>query len=472
MPEQDICWKDAVELAGDVRTRRVSPLEVVRHVLDRIERLNPVINAYVTVCAESALAEATKAEEAVMRKREIGPLHGIPVSFKDLIHTAGIRTTLGSRLFADLVPGEDAVLVARLKQAGAIVLGKTNTPEFGYKPLTENPLFGITRNPWNLDRTPGGSSGGAAAAVAAGLGPLAVGNDGGGSIRIPSSCCGVFGLKPHLGRIPRYPAFAGSEIITHEGPITRTVRDAALMLDIMAGPHWGDCFSLPATGTVFSEFVGRGVKGLRFAWSSDLGYAEVDPEVRRICESAALTFAGMGAVVEEASPGFLNNEKHIGTLFGVDGLTALSDLGELEQFADRLDPLTHVMLLVSAQVSVMDYVRAMFARREISVAMGRFLQTYDLLLTPTLALPPLPVGYPDAAGFLKWIPFTFPFNLTGQPAASVPAGWTADGLPVGLQIVGRAHDEATILRAASAFEEAQPWSGRKPPVTCTIQETC
>jgi aspartyl-tRNA(Asn)/glutamyl-tRNA(Gln) amidotransferase subunit A len=464
MKHRDIGWMSAADLAKAIRKKKLSPVEVVRDILERIEAINPRVNAYVTVIADSALAEAKKAEKTVMKGEELGPLHGVPFSVKDLVFTKGVRTTFGCKLLEDFVPEEDAVYVARLKKAGAIMLGKTNTPEFGFKPLTDNLIFGTTRNPWNLEKTSGGSSGGAAAAVASGLGPLAAAADGGGSIRIPSSCCGVFGIKPQHGRVPRYPAYQGAELINHEGPIARTVEDAALMLDVMAGYHWGDGYSIFAPAVRFAKSLKGGVKGLKIAWSPDLGYATVDPQVKAICEQAASEFSSLGANVEEAHPGFDNPESHIGTIFGSGALVALSALGPLEQIIDKLSPITAAMLYISTELKATDYVKAMFAKHELQIKSGKFFQSYDLLLTPTLASPPLPVDFEDPIGFLKWIPFTPVFNFTGQPAASIPAGWTEDGLPVGLQIVGRPYDEATVFRAAAAFEEAHPWVRRKPPL--------
>lgn len=464
MSRREICWMSATELAKSIRHKKLSPVEVVRAVLERIERINPKVNAYVTLTADSALGAAKRAEKAVVKGESLGPLHGVPVSIKDLVFTKGVRTTMGCKLLEDFVPDEDAVLVARLKEAGAIMLGKTNTPEFGLKPMTENRVFGVTRNPWNLERTPGGSSGGAGAAVAAGLGPLASGNDAGGSIRIPACWCGVFGIKPQFGRVPRYPTFHGAELLTHEGPITRTVRDAALMLDVMAGLHWGDCFSIPAPAKRFSTSLRGGVNGLRIAWSPDLGYAEVDAEVRRVCERAAKGFSRLGAEVEEAHPGFDHPGAHSGTVFGTDHLEAFSVFGPLDQIIGKLDDLTTIMLALSADLKATQYAKVVFAKQELFAKCGKFFQTYDLLLTPTVPIPPPEVGFADPVAYLNWISFTFPFDLTGQPAASVPAGWTKNGLPVGLQIVGRPYDEATVLRAAAAFEGAQPWTHLKPPL--------
>jgi aspartyl-tRNA(Asn)/glutamyl-tRNA(Gln) amidotransferase subunit A len=465
MTSQDICWMSARELARAIREKDLSPVEVVTGILDRIGVVNPKLNAYVTVTADSALDEARRAEDDVMQGRDLGPLHGVPLSIKDLMFTKGVRTTMGSRLLENFVPDEDAVIVSRLKSAGAIVLGKTNTPEFGLKMLTDNLLFGATRNPWDLERSPGGSSGGAAAAVAAGMGPLAAGSDGGGSIRIPSSCCGVFGIKPQLGRVPRYPTFHGAEVFIHEGPIARTVGDAALMLDVTCGPHWGDVYSVPAPRVPFVESLGGGVKGMKVAWSPDMGYAETDPEVRDICESAARRFAELGAVVDEAHPGIDNPEAHHATIYTVDHVVSLWSFGSTEEIQDVVDPLTATILYVAADMRASDYARAMFARVDLAAKLGEFFQEYDLLLTPTLAAPPPRVEFADPAEFLKWIPFILVFSMTGQPAASIPAGWTKGGLPVGLQVIGRPYDEGTVFRAAAAFEEAFPWADRKPPLS-------
>jgi Asp-tRNA(Asn)/Glu-tRNA(Gln) amidotransferase A subunit family amidase len=454
----------AAELARKIREKKVSPVEVVESILDRIETINPKLNAYVTVTADTAVAEARRAEDDVMHGREMGPLHGVPVSIKDLMFTRGVRTTMGSRLLEDFVPEQDAVIVSRLKAAGAIVLGKTNTPEFGLKMMTDNPLFGATRNPWDLGKSPGGSSGGAAAAVAAGLGPLAAGSDGGGSIRIPSSCCGVFGIKPQLGRVPRYPTFHGAEILTHEGPIARTVEDAALMLDVTSGPHWGDVYSIPSPDTPFVESLRVGIKGMKVAWSPDLGYAEVDPEVRSICEKAARRFSDLGAIVEEAHPDVENPESYHATIYTVDHVVALSSFGTTEEIESVVDPLTALILYVGADVKAVDYARAMFARVDVAAKMGEFFRKYDLLLTPTLAAPPPAIDFAEPAEFLKWLPFILVFSLTGQPAASIPVGWTVDGLPVGLQVIGRPYDESSVFRAAAAFEESFPWSGARPPL--------
>src|SRR5258705_1911418 len=298
----DLGWLSALDLTRLIRGKEVSPVEVMTALLARIDAVNPALNAYCTVAAEEASDLASAAEIGVLTGEELGPLHGVPVSIKDLLFTRRMRTTAGSRLLADHVPEEDAVAVERLRASGAIILGKTNTPEFGHKGVTDNPLFGPTRNPWNPALTAGGSSGGAGAAVAAGLAPLALGTDGGGSIRIPASFCGIYGLKPSFGRVPQNPGFPGWEALSHTGRMPGTVRDAALMLDAIAGPDDRDRHSLPAAGRSFREACEGGIAGLSVAWSPDLGYARVDPEVADLCAAAAERFESFGGHVEVVSP--------------------------------------------------------------------------------------------------------------------------------------------------------------------------
>src|SRR5438105_3303408 len=384
----------AADLAAGIARRKISPVEVVDAVLARIAALER-LNAYVTVDAEGARHAARAAERLVRRKgARLGPLHGVPFSVKDLLVTKGVRTTFGTPIYKDNVPTEDAPMVARLKAAGAIMIGKTSTPTFGWIGATHNLLVGATRNPWNLERTPGGSSGGASAAVAAGLAPLAVGTDGGGSIRIPASFSGIYGLKPTFGRIPVYPPSAAWSL-SHVGPMARTVRDAALMLQVSAGPDERDASSLPAPGVDYVKALRGGVKGLRVAYSDTLGYAEVvDPEVREACGKAARAFRELGCRVEEIDPGWPS------------------------PFAAW---------------------RAIFAGG-IATRLASYTSEW------------------------AWSPFTYPFNLTGQPAASVPCGFTRGGLPIGLQVVGRRFDDATVLRASAAFEAARPWAQNRPPL--------
>lgn len=467
MDSAELCYLPAAEVAGAIRTKRVSPVEVVDAVLARIDRLNPRLNAYCTVTHDAARAAARAAETAVARGDALGILHGVPVSIKDLVMTKGVRTTWGSKMYEHFVPNEDAPVVERLKQAGAIVLGKTNTPEFGYKGVTDNPVFGPSRNPWSLKHTPGGSSGGGAAAVAAGLGPLAVGTDGGGSIRIPCSCCGVFGLKPTLGRVAAAPTYGGLDTLSHTGPMTRTVRDAALMMNAIAGPDPRDLSSLPADGVDYLADLGRGIGGLRLAWTPDWGYAAVDPEVRGIAEAGAKRFAEAGCRVEEAHPGFQSPEAPFQVVFGASMAARLGD--KLPEWRDRLDPGLVLTLEQGMKWSAVDFVNAANWRRALSDAFVKFFARHDLLLTPTLAAPPLPVGvnFYDEIGGRKvnppaWFAFTYPINLIGYPAATVPCGWTADGLPVGLQIIGPRFADALVVRAAAAFEVIAPWAAKRP----------
>jgi aspartyl-tRNA(Asn)/glutamyl-tRNA(Gln) amidotransferase subunit A len=469
MDATELCYMPATELGAAIRSRRVSPVEVVDAVLARIERLNPRLNAYCTVTAAAARAAAKEAEAAVMRGDTLGMLHGIPVSIKDLIATKGVRTTHGSKLYEQFIPDDDAPVVERLKRAGAIILGKTNTPEFGHKAITDNLLFGPSRNPWSLEHTPGGSSGGAAAAVATGLGPLAVGTDAGGSIRIPSSCCGTFGLKPTLGLVAMAPTFGGLETLSHTGPMTRTVRDAALMLNAIVGADPRDLSSLPAVGTDYLSGIDRGIQGLRMAWSPDWGYAPVDPQVRQLAEAAAKRFVDLGCHVEEAHPGFTDPAETYQILSTASRAARVADRWPAER--DRFDHSLAVQIEAGMRWSAVDFVRAAHVRRTLNDAFVRFFARHDLLLTPTMSAPPPPVKvevHEEIAGRkvtrLAWLAFTFPLSLIGYPAASVPCGWTREGLPVGLQITAPRLADALVLRAAAAFEAMAPWADRLPPL--------
>ncbi|GAB4339875.1 MAG: amidase [Candidatus Abyssubacteria bacterium] len=469
MTDTEICYLSARRLASAYHRRKLSPVEVINAVLNRIETLNPKVNAFCALVPDEARKQAKAAETALMRKKKVGPLCGIPVSIKDLIFTAGIRTTGGSRIYEHFVPEQDETAVARLRAAGAIILGKTNTPEFGYKAVTDNPLFGITRNPWNPEKTPGGSSGGAAAAVAGGMGPLALGSDGGGSIRIPSSFSGVFGHKPSFGRVPKYPTFPGWETLSHTGPITRTVADAALMLDIITGPDPRDRHSLPPESGTYSGGLRRSVKGTRIAWSPDLGYAVVDPEVRDITTGAAKLFRKVGCKIEELNPHLESPEECFVTMVMCEFSASLGSA--LEEWRDKMDPRLVTFVEMGKGLSARDYLDATFRRKEFNASVQKIFERFDFLLCPTVASPPFTAGKmaPETVAGrqlspIGWMPFTYPFNLTGQPAASVPCGFTSDGLPVGLQIVGRHHDDIGVLRMAAAFERIKPWAEFRPPL--------
>ncbi len=464
----ELCFFSATELAAAYRAKTLSPVEVAQTILQRIERINPIINAFVTVTADQAIASAKESERRFATGEIRGPLEGIPVSIKDLSPTQGIRTTFGSRVYAHHVPDEDAPIVERLKRSGAVLLGKTNTPEFGWKSPTDNPLFGPTRNPWKLDRTAAGSSGGTAAAVASGMGPIGTGGDGGGSIRQPASFCGIFGLKPTFGLVPMYPPSVVGTFVS-EGPLSRTVRDAAMMLNVIAGPDYRDIFSAPGPQTDYLAACDGSIRGLRVAWSPTLGYAAVDPVVRAVTERAARRFTELGCTVEEADPGWPDPCELFHVLFY--GLVGGEVNRLLPEWQGQLDPGLEQIVERGRQLHAFDVARAQVLRNELQLTAARFFQTYDLLLTPTMTLPPFALGidFPsEVAGQpvhgMQWTAFTFPFNLTGNPAASVPAGWTDDGLPIGLQIVGRRWEDAVVLRASAAFEALQPWAHRRPPI--------
>ena len=472
MTDAELCFTSAVELARLIRRRALSPVEITRAVLERIERVNPSLGAYVLVHAERALGQARHAERSVMAGERLGPLHGIPVSIKDNLWTAGDRTTSGSRLLAGFVPPEDTPSVAALRAAGAIFVGRTNLPEFAWRGSTDNPLFGESRNPWDPTRTPGGSTGGGAAAVAAGLGPLAIGSDGAGSIRIPASFCGLAGLKPTFGRVPMYPAAGGNELVAHVCPLARTVRDVALMMNAIARHDRRDPFALPDDGVdhlaACDELLAGSPGGgrLRIAWSADLGFAPVETETREIAGAAARAFAEVGVDVEEASPDLGDPSFILRTLYG--GAQAGAHAARAPEQKAQMDPELVRYAEASADLTAVEYLHAVAARQGLVDALRRFFERYDLLLTPTLCLPALPlgvVGPHEVAGrevtHLGWT-LCYPFNYSGQPAISVPAGWTAGGLPVGLQIVGRRLEDALVLRAAAAFETLRPWAARRP----------
>jgi aspartyl-tRNA(Asn)/glutamyl-tRNA(Gln) amidotransferase subunit A len=471
MSDDELCLRSAVRVARAIRSREVSPVEVTRASLERIERLNPIHNAYLTVCAEEALANARDAEAAVMREGPLGLLHGVPTSIKDILFLKGVRATGGSLAYKDFVPDHDAPAAARIRDGGAIILGKTNTPEFGVIPTTENRLGEPCRNPWDPERTTGGSSGGAGAAAALGMGFLHLGTDGGGSIRIPSSFCGVFGIKPTHGRVPPYTkgwgGFGGWPTLAQAGPMTRYVEDAAMLLDVIAGPEPGDPFAVPAHEGSFAPRE-RDRLGLRIAWTPDLGFASVDPEVRSLSEAAALKFRDLGCEVDEVAPD-VDDAMLAGAFLPIAAAWDMTT--NVELYDERPDILTEYsrnFFALGKQVTGEQYVKAEQTRAKLWRVMDDFLSEYDLLLTPVLATPPFPIDqHPTIIDGKKvrpmgWTPFTAMCNLTGQPAASLPCGSTSEGLPVGLHVIARAFREQTIFDAAFAFQRAQPWQERRP----------
>jgi aspartyl-tRNA(Asn)/glutamyl-tRNA(Gln) amidotransferase subunit A len=464
----DLAFTPATELVGLIRARKLSPVELTRAVLERIERLNPTLNAFCTVTADSALAAARRAEQAVMSGEPLGPIHGLPFSVKDLALTKGVPTKFGSHIFASRVGEVDAPYVRRLHEAGGIMVGKTTSPEFGWKALGDSPLTGITRNPWNTNVTTGGSSAGAGAAAAAGLGPLHQGSDGAGSIRIPSAFCGIVGVKANYGRVPLWPV-SNNDYATHAGPMTRTVADAALMLGVMAGPDSMDATALDATPPDYLGLLDRGVKGLMIAYSPDLGGLRVDPDVASVVAAAARAFESLGARVEEVKPGFADSHDMIRLLWGAH---YIGNYGQfLDEWRDRMDPGLVACMDEATRWSAQDYVAMRGRKIGYWDSVRPLFERHDLLLTPTTSVAAFevgrlnPVGWPQHAwDWFPWASFSYPFNFTGQPAATVPAGFTPGGLPVGLQIVGRRLAEVTVLQAAAAFERVRPWADRRPEV--------
>ena len=450
----------AVQLRQLYRTRQLSPVEATRAVLERIRRFDPEVNAFCLVDEERATAAARASEARWHKGAPLGLVDGVPTTIKDLVLTRDWPTLRGSLAIDRDQPWlEDAPATARLREHGAVLIGKTTTPEYGWKAVTDCALTGITRNPWDTTKTPGGSSGGAAVAAALGMGALHVGSDGGGSIRIPSGFTGIFGLKPSFGRVPAYPA-SPFGTVSHVGPMTRTVADAALMLDVLALPDSRDWFALPYDGNDYRIGLDDGVRGLKVAFSPTLGFVAVEPEVAELVASAAGAFVELGATVEEVDPGFADSIDIFVPHWYVGAANLLGAFTD-EQRAKMEQGLQDIAA-EGAKIPLLDYLSAVKRRAELGAAMRRFHETYDLLLTPTLPLAAFAAGIerPDPASqprWFHWAPFSNPFNLTQQPAASVPCGLTAAGLPVGLQIVGPMHGDALVLRAARAFETARPW---------------
>ncbi|MSQ22909.1 MAG: amidase [Dehalococcoidia bacterium] len=473
MTDQELAFTPAWRLRELIASRKVSPVELTELFLARIQQLDPGLNAYLTVAAEQALASARRAEAEVKPGANLGPLHGIPVAIKDLTSTGGIRTTRGSLIYKDFVPDVDEPVVARIRSAGAVILGKTNTPEFGFSATTENLLGDACRNPWNPERTPGGSSGGAGAAVAAGLAPTAQGSDGGGSIRIPCSMCGVYGIKPTFGRVARpYQGPGAWGPLAQNGPITRTVLDAAILLQVMAGHDPLDPTSIKEDPPDFSAVMNAGVRGLRVGWNPDLGGVPVDPEVRRVTAKAVQAFEELGAHVVEAEIPIdhLRLRDVFMTIFLSDYAASFGEL--LRTRGNEMSPFLREMLLDAVMWPASKLALALHELEWHRARMNTVMEQYDLLLTPTLATPPFPVGQrpsvidgQDVDPVWAFTPFCFPFNLTGQPAASLPCGFSSEGLPIGLHLIGRLGDEATVLRASAAFEQARPWAQRRPVVS-------
>ena len=461
----DLCYMPAADLVSAYRTGKLSPVDVTQALLTRIAAINPKLNAYNLVDEESALRDASASEARWKAGKPLGPIDGVPASIKDIILTKGWPTLRGSKTVDPKQDwNEDAPVTARLREAGCVILGKTTSPEFGWKGVTDSPLTGITRNPWNTDLTPGGSSGGASAQVAAGLGQLAVGTDGGGSIRIPAGFTGIAGLKPSFGRVPAAP-LSPFGTVAHIGPMTKTVRDAALMLREMAKPDARDWFALPYQDVDYAAQLNNGVKGLKIAYSPTLGFAKVDPEILAAVDVAAKQFATLGATVEQVDPGFADPLEIFHTHWFMGAFNALMVLPK-EKFA-LLDPGLAKTFERGAAISTKQYLEAVNARGKLGVQMRQFHEKYDLLLTPSLAVLPFAAGRlaPESMGdayWTEWTPFTYPFNLTQQPGLSIPCGVSKSGLPISLQLVGPMHGDALVLCAGAAYEAATDWHKARP----------
>jgi amidase/aspartyl-tRNA(Asn)/glutamyl-tRNA(Gln) amidotransferase subunit A len=475
----DICWLSATELALKIRQRKLSPVEITDAFLKRIDRHNPKINAYILLLHDQARSAARKAEKALTSGQPIGPLHGVPLAIKDLVgFKKGVQHTFGSKPFANFMPEQDATFVERLERAGAIVLGKTNTPEFGHKGTTDNLLFGPTKNPFNLEKNAGGSSGGSAAAIAAGLAPIAQGSDAGGSVRIPAAWCNVYGYKASYGRIPmvsRPNAFQSHTPFIHVGPLTRTVEDAALMLSVMAGEHPRDPLSLPHAQT---DYMARqSICGLKIAYSPNFDVFPVDPNIQSVADHAVTAFETAGATVETVTLGITYTQQELANLW-VRQLAVIyaefaatfkrQGLDLMGNHHTDLCPEFAALIEQGQTISAVDYRLDDQIRTHVFDILQDLFEIYDLLVTPTLSVPPVnnathgqTVGPSTVQGetvnpLIGWC-LTYPINYTGHPAASIPAGLDNNGLPVGLQIVGRRFADDTVLSASAAFERVRPW---------------
>ncbi|MHA1318429.1 MAG: amidase [Promethearchaeota archaeon] len=473
MNKEDICFMSAFEMREKIKTQELSSIEIIETIIERIEKINPIINAYCTPTFELARETAKKADEAVKRSEKLGLLHGIPTSIKDLIQTKGIRTTYGSKLHEDFIPEQDDIAVQRLIASGCVILGKTNTPEFGHIALTNNKLFGETKTPWDIERNSGGSSGGAASAVASGIGPLALGSDGGGSIRIPSSCCGVYGLKPTFGRIPSYPRLGiAFDSMDHYGPIVRYVKDAALMLNAMKGHHPADHNSLPDDGIDYVEIIDEKPKKLKIGYSMTLGYGKaLEEEVKESVISGIQKFEKFDWDVEEANLKIKNPEAAFKSLVSTG--TAYDLQKDFKERLEDLSPDLISSIRLGLDNSAMNIGKAKERRKQVYEAMYQYFKNYDVLITPTLPCPAFKPGWLETGtifptigkktlSITTWMTYTYPFNMTGLPAASIPSGWSSSDLPIGMQIVGRRYDEKTVLQVSKAFEEVAPWQDKRP----------
>ena len=466
----ELCFLTATELARRIRARDVSVTDVVQAHLAQIERVNPKVNAIVTLTAERALAEARAKDAALARGEAAGPLFGLPVAHKDLVPTKGIRTTFGSPIYRDYIPEQDALLVERLRAAGAVTIGKTNTPEFGAGSQTFNEVFGRTLNPYDLTKTCGGSSGGAAVALACGMVPIADGSDTGGSLRNPASFCNVVGLRGAVGRVPPWPTDTAWATLHVPGPMARTVADVALMLSAMAGPDRRSPIAIADPGDRFRAPLGRDFKGVRIAWSRDLGGLPVDRRVTKVLDAQRATLEGLGCHVEDGQPDFAEARQIFQVLRALNFATRYGPLlaKHRHQMKDTVIWNTEEGLKLTArEIGEVDVQRTRLYHR-----VREFMERHEFLLLPAAQVPPFDVTQPYVTEingvrlptYIDWMRVCSDITVTGLPAISVPAGFTDDGLPVGLQIVGRHQDEWGVLQLAHAFEQATGFGRRRPPL--------
>lgn len=461
------------DLLAGYRSGEFSPVEATTAALNAIAAYDGVVNAFVLVDEEGALAAARKSESRWRSGRPLGPVDGVPTSIKDIFYTKGWPTLRGTRLINEEQPWpHDAPAVARLREAGTVFLGKTTTPEFAWKGVTDSLRHGATGNPWDPALTAGGSSGGSAAAVGLGMGSWSLGTDGGGSVRIPASFTGTVAIKPTYGLIPLWPA-SPFGTLSHAGPITRSVVDAALMMDVVTGPDPRDWSAMPSPTRSFLDQLDQGIAGVRIAFSPNLGFASNDPEVDLAVRAAVAVLIDAGAHVEEIDPGFTDPIESFQVLWFCGVAKVLEQYGP--NALDRVDPALRAAAEKGAGYSASDYLDATAARMELGHRMGMFHRDHDLLVTPTMPIVAFPIGQdaPDgwpSQDWTSWTPYTYPFNLTQQPALSMPCGFTEANLPVGLQVVGPRHADALVLRAGRAYEQATDWSSAAPPMTAQPKE--
>ncbi len=466
MDSSALNWRSATKLSKLYAAGQASPVAVAKDCLAQIARLDGVINAMSFLDEPTTMKQAKASEKRWKSGKALSLLDGVPVLIKDLLLVKGWPTLRGSKTVAkDQAWDQEAPSVARLREAGCVFIGMTTTPEFGWKAVTDSALTGITRNPWDLSKTPGGSSGGSAAALAAGYAPLALGTDGGGSIRIPAAFSGVFGLKPSFGRVPAWP-ISPFGTVAHIGPMTRRVKDAAMMLNVVSKPDARDWYGLPDQGTDYLQHLRRGVEGLKIAYSPDLGYVKVDPEVASLVQDAVTILRRLGAKIVKTNPGFADPAVTFRTLWWAGVRGALGGLPP--EKLELLEPALRDVLEQSKSITFDEMIEAQRQRAALGSQMRQFMENYDALIMPSVPIPAFEAGKlqpldPDSHGkWVNWTPNSYPFNLTQQPAASVPCGFTKAGLPVGLQIVGQMFDDAKVLQIAQAYEQESDWSSIHP----------